>query len=587
MIAVDAGWPNALAFAMAVITPSKKLASDRSGGLRTILNAVPVEIMSFDADQRLVEFNSAVQEANPWADVSTWVGKTFKEILSESVAHFRAGDPHRDWNAWMEARFEQFRTSTTKDVQRPHGDWRRVHVVPTEVGGRLIIRLDITELKEREEMLAASERRYAELVDALPDGVVSIASDGCIEYASRVALDVLGRSASDTIGKRLLSLVSETDAPRLGEMLESVRTSGSLSETLICEVPRGGELRLMQFTLKRSGGAAAAIGGLIRDVHEQQAMARKSDAEMEQLTSIFQSTGAYFLMLDRDERIVMINQALRDMRGYGDRELAGTPYRDLGQAAGLTREVVEAWQAALGPAAPGADRVREQDRRRRGPGAHPQDHRDAGSGQGRAPSLHRAGRHRRYATPPGRDPPVRCLAAGQSRRDGVGHRPRDQPAAGRHPARRRRAPRGARGAGGRERSRRACAPSCCRSSSASRPRPSAPRASSASLRTVARKPTNDAQPFDLSDCARVGDDLLREQLRAARVLLEVDLPEGPGPHVSGEASRLQQVDHQPRPQRPRRHRRSRDSADGRTARACHRARAAGPGRPSRHSRRRG
>jgi PAS domain S-box-containing protein len=541
MIVVDAPRPNALAFEMAAFTSSSKLASDRqTGGLRSILNAVPVEVMSFDGEHRLVEFNSAVQQANPWADVSTWIGKTFEEILRESVDHFRAGDPHRDWNAWMEARFEQFRTAATRDVQRPHGDWRRVHFVPTEDGGRLLIRLDITELKEREEMLAASERRYAELVDALPDGVVSIASDGCVEYASRVALDVLGRSASDTIGKRLLSLVSEADAPRLGETLERVRTAGAESQTVVCEVLRGGEPRQMQFTLKRSRGAEGAIGGLIRDVHEQQALTRKSDAELEQLTSIFQSTGAYFLMLDRDERIVMINQALRDMRGYGDREMAGTPYRDLGHAAGLTRDTVEGWQAASGPA-------------RLEPIEYESKTVDA-AGNARilkitaTPVQDKEGRLR-YIVLVGiddtqrRQAEIRLFDASRlanlgEMASGIAHEINqplavirlaadalieeiDTPESAADPA----------------------ALHIFMHEKLGRIAAQTERASGIirELRTVARKPSNDAQPFDLSDCARVGDDLLHEQLRTARVLLELDLPQGPGPRVRGEASRLQQV----------------------------------------------
>jgi PAS domain S-box-containing protein len=60
------------------------------------------------------------------------------------------------------------------------------------------------------------------------------------------------------------------------------------------------------------------------------------------------------------------------------------------------------------------------------------------------------------------------------------------------------------------------------------------------LRALARKPANDSLPFDLAEAARVGADLLHEQLRAARIEFAVDLPP-PGLMVRGEASRLQQV----------------------------------------------
>src|SRR5471032_843378 len=60
------------------------------------------------------------------------------------------------------------------------------------------------------------------------------------------------------------------------------------------------------------------------------------------------------------------------------------------------------------------------------------------------------------------------------------------------------------------------------------------------LRTVARKPTNDSLPFDDAEAARVGGDLLHEQLKAARIDFTVDLPPAV-PMALGEASRLQQV----------------------------------------------
>ncbi len=60
------------------------------------------------------------------------------------------------------------------------------------------------------------------------------------------------------------------------------------------------------------------------------------------------------------------------------------------------------------------------------------------------------------------------------------------------------------------------------------------------LRTVARKPANDPQPFDLAEAMRVGGDLLREQLRLARIDFKLDLP-SPGPMVLGEPSRVQQI----------------------------------------------
>jgi C4-dicarboxylate-specific signal transduction histidine kinase len=60
------------------------------------------------------------------------------------------------------------------------------------------------------------------------------------------------------------------------------------------------------------------------------------------------------------------------------------------------------------------------------------------------------------------------------------------------------------------------------------------------LRNVARKPTNESLPFDVGEAVRVANDLLREQLKTARIDFRVE-PPPTGLMVQGEASRLQQV----------------------------------------------
>jgi C4-dicarboxylate-specific signal transduction histidine kinase len=60
------------------------------------------------------------------------------------------------------------------------------------------------------------------------------------------------------------------------------------------------------------------------------------------------------------------------------------------------------------------------------------------------------------------------------------------------------------------------------------------------LRSVAHKPADNPQPFDLVTAVRKGSDLLREQLRAARIDFQLDLPDA-GPMAKGDANQLQQV----------------------------------------------
>ena len=66
------------------------------------------------------------------------------------------------------------------------------------------------------------------------------------------------------------------------------------------------------------------------------------------------------------------------------------------------------------------------------------------------------------------------------------------------------------------------------------------RAGQRRLRSVAHKPADNPAPFDLVAAVRKGADLLREQLRAARIDFQLDLPDA-GPMAKGDANQLQQV----------------------------------------------
>jgi PAS domain S-box-containing protein len=509
--------------------------------LRSMIDAVSVEVLSFDANRRLIALNQAVRDGNTWTDASTWIGLSFEEILTLSIAHHRSRDPGRDWDAWMAARKAQFDSFGIEDVHRPNGDWRRVHVIPGNNGGRLIVRHDITELKEREAALAASEHRYSDLVESLPDVILSIDGRGRIEFVSQIATDVLGCRPEELQGRALRTLVCEGDRPRLGQMFERVLAGGA-AETAICEVVRRGDdaRRLMQITLKRRSNAGnpqePVVGAIVRDVHEQQTLVLKRELEMEQLQSMFQSNGAYFLMLDRDERIIMMNQALRDLRGFGD-EVVGQHYRSSSHAA-LGHDVIERWRDATG-----GERLEPFEYESTTADATGRPHIIKVTA---TPVQDRSGLLR-YILLVGvddterRQAEIRLFDASRlanlgEMASGIAHEINQPLAVIRLAAdslleelELPDADPEALNAFMREKLDRIAA----QTERASR--------IIRELRGVARKPTNAEQPFDVADCARVGDDLLHEQLRSARIELTLDVGEGQGPQVIGEASRLQQV----------------------------------------------
>jgi len=283
----------------------------------------------------------------------------------------------------------------------------------------------------------------------------------------------------------------------------------------------------------------AAMAVILVLLFRQRRISRRLETEMEQLNSLFQSTGAFFLMLDRDERIVMMNRALRDLRGLGDRDMAGVGYRFDGYD-GLNRDVVAGWQAHAG-----AERLATVE--------YESAIVDA-AGESRlvkitaTPVQDKAGRLR-FIVLVGVDDTNRRqaelrlfdssrLANLGEMASGVAHEINQPLAVIRMAAESLRDEL-------EDEESRADQEGLIDVVKAKLDRISAQVDRAAGiinqLRAVARKPSDDSKPFGLADAARISADLLNEQLRAARIELSMKLPEGTGPIVKGEISRLQQV----------------------------------------------
>ncbi len=509
--------------------------------MRAAIDVVPVDFTEFDREGRLVLANQAARQSNPWTVDAE--GKTLREILDKTADRFRDVEPGRDWQAWTEEQIGSFERAVTQEVRRPNGDWKRIYYADMPGGGRVVLRVDISEIKRREELLEASERRYAELVGSLPDVIISIDQALRITYASEAAAEVLGIGSARLVGQSLPSMIAPDDRGYVATVLDGLRAVPGRAETIVCEVLRGdGATRFMQLRLKSSAAKVteqSSLSGVIRDIHEQQVLARKLDKEMTLLSSIFQSTGAHIMMLDRDERVVLANQAVRSVLTMSESELAGLSYRAIPQP-GLDARVVERWRAASGNDK--LDSVEFEETMTDGAGKTHILRVTANPVQDEQGIL-------RYIVLIGvddtqrRQAEIRLFDASRlanlgEMASGVAHEI-NQPLAVIRLAAESVAEELEEGpdvdkipaellAFFKQKLERIAAQTE-RASGIIR-----------DLRTVARQPGNVAHPFDLAEAVRVGCDLLQEQMRLNRVRFELNLPT-PGPRVMGEAGRLQQV----------------------------------------------
>lgn len=132
--------------------------------------------------------------------------------------------------------------------------------------------------------LLASERRWKTLVDALPDGVVSLSADRVIEEVNPELERITGLDASELIGREALDpqLTDPEWVPALEDVLERV-LGGEPQPLIRSEVRRpDGSRRRLEVQARRVQQEDGSTGALavVRDVEERETQAER-ETELE------------------------------------------------------------------------------------------------------------------------------------------------------------------------------------------------------------------------------------------------------------------------------------------------------------------
>jgi len=122
--------------------------------LRYVIEMLPQAVCVFDAQDRYVLWNE--KYASLYSEIAPHLrpGIPFEDILRISLASGSIQEVVPDHEAWLRARMEKFHRPISQEEQRlKDGRWLRYDDRRTPDGGAIGIRIDITDLKQREEWL--------------------------------------------------------------------------------------------------------------------------------------------------------------------------------------------------------------------------------------------------------------------------------------------------------------------------------------------------------------------------------------------------------------------------------------------------
>jgi PAS domain S-box-containing protein len=137
---------------------------------------------------------------------------------------------------------------------------------------------DITERKQAEEALKASERKFRDLITNMQEVLYTLDRNGRITFVSPSVLSMTQYRDSDIIGHHVEEFIFSDDLPRLLQELQNFLSGKGKSENEYRMVTKSGEIRWMRTlsSLLFEGEEIIGVQGILSDITER----KKSEEEV-------------------------------------------------------------------------------------------------------------------------------------------------------------------------------------------------------------------------------------------------------------------------------------------------------------------
>jgi PAS domain S-box-containing protein len=215
---------------------------EREDNIRLLLNSTAEAIYGLDMHGCCTFCNPACLRILGYAGAQDLLGRNMHDALHHSYAD---GSPYPVERCPIFQAFQESKPTHVEDevlwranrTSFPAEYWSYPIRHGDNVVGAVVTFLDITERKQAEEALRASEERFRRITTNMLDLVVQVNTEGIYEYVTPSTLSILGYRAEEMIGHSLFPLVHPEDLERALTAFRTVMETGA---------PQGGDFRFQQ-----------------------------------------------------------------------------------------------------------------------------------------------------------------------------------------------------------------------------------------------------------------------------------------------------------------------------------------------------
>lgn len=233
----------------------------------------------FDADDRLIAFNSHYLSIYPTITDIIRPGVSFEELLRVSAqrSQYLGIDQHQV-ETWVHERLERHRHPTGPFEQLlEDGRWLEIVEHPTAEGGRVAIRREITHRKKIEAAIRDELAFKQALINALPYPVFYKNTDLVYLGCNDAFADALGKAMPDIVGKTLMETYPPEEAAKFRQRDTELLTHGGIQSYETAFRWSDGSLRQIAIVKATFTDQTGKVAGLIGTIIDQTAQKRAEE----------------------------------------------------------------------------------------------------------------------------------------------------------------------------------------------------------------------------------------------------------------------------------------------------------------------
>jgi PAS domain S-box-containing protein len=300
---------------------AKQALQESEHKLRTLFNAMKDIVFEMDYDGRYI-FIAPTSDDLMIKPPEEVVGKTLHEVF-----------PKQEADIYLEFVRKCLDENKMNTIEYPmlidnKTVWFEGRAIPKTSNSVLYMATDITERKQAEEKLNASEEKFRSMAEQTSDLIALTDGAGMITYASSAAKEIFLITPEEMCGRNFIEFLGQADIPKAFEYFSKSIERGIRVKDLELKMKRKdgslffGELNASLFMVGTQNGTIVNI----RDISERKHAEKKLKESEEKYRSLVTNLPVGVFRSTLEGKIVSANPAMIKIYGYDSfEELANVP----------------------------------------------------------------------------------------------------------------------------------------------------------------------------------------------------------------------------------------------------------------------